>query len=570
MIIFEKIRWKNLLSTGNSFVEIELNKTRNTILLGKSGSGKSTLLDAMSFVLFNKPFRNINKNQLVNSINQKNCVVEIEFSIGTRKYLVRRGVKPSVFEIYCNDKLVDQDSHTRDYQQYLEQSILKFNFKSFSQIIVLGASNFVPFMQLKPSDRRVIIETLLDIEIFSVMNSIIKKKISILKSDMQDVEQSFVLCNEKRKIQIDHIQELSDNKDAKIKENEQLISKNKEQAKELLSENVAYEESKLLLEKKIEFRDDVQNKIDTIRTINTKLMNSIKKSNKEVSFYENNSSCPTCRQDIAEQIRLEQVDTNNKKIKEWENGLTEAESALDKLKAKIKVADSIQSDIDSIESSIVKNKNTVTAIRHFISKIESEIDKLKNTNDNQEKYKEQLQSIEDEIVKLQVRKEELLNNKEVYDIATALLKDDGIKARIIKQYLPLINKHTNVFLNAMNFFVSFNIDEEFNESIKSRNRDEFSYENFSEGEKQRIDLALLLTWRTIAKLKNSINTNLLIMDEVLDSYLDTFATENVLQLLNSDMFKSTNIFVISHKETISDKFNRTINFTKSKNFSTID
>lgn len=569
MIIFKTIRWKNLLSTGNNFTEVDLCGNHTTILLGQSGSGKSTLLDAIAFALFNRPFRNINKNQLVNMINQKNCLVEIEFTIGTQNYLIRRGIKPTVFEIFCDGNLINQDSHTKDYQQYLEKSILKFNFKSFTQIIVLGASNFTPFMQLKPSDRRIIIEGLLDIEIFSVMNVLLKQRVSTLKNITQENEYALSLVREKIDLQSKYISDLSHSKQEKIQENLSIIEKNKLQAQEYANQIIDFKESITQLRDRLNFKDELMSQMEKIKDIKSKLDNNIKKTRKEITFYEENDNCPTCQQHIPDNFKSTEIEKKNYKIGEWQNGLSDAEAALTKFLSRLEEARQIEDQIGNINSQIVKHQSMIDGINQFIKKIAKETIDMKQEQDAPKECNDRLTELNDEYKKLENNKQQYSYQRNIQELATALLKDNGVKARIIKQYLPLINKHTNIFLNAMNFFVTFNIDEEFNESIRSRGRDDFAYENFSEGEKQRIDLALLFTWRTIAKMKNSVNTNLLIMDEVLDSYLDTTATENVLQLLNSDMFKDTNIFVISHKETISDKFNKTIRFTKNKNFSNV-
>jgi len=568
MIIFKKVRWKNLLSTGNNFTEIDLSVNHSTILLGPSGSGKSSLLDAISFGLFNRPFRNVNKNQLVNTINQKNCLVEIEFSSGTQNFIIKRGIKPSIFEIICDGVLINQDSHTKDYQQYLERQILKFNFKAFTQIIVLGASNFTPFMQLKPSDRRVIIEGLLDIEIFSVMNNLLKQKVSTLKTSIQENEFSLSLIKEKIEMQSKYISDITNSKQEKIKENLEIIEKNKEQMQLILNNNTELQSKISELNSKLDFKQEVISQIDKIKDIKNKLDSNIKKTKKDILFYQDNDNCPTCKQNIPEEFKQIEIQNKNKKITEWGTGLEDIESTMNKFLTKLEQAKIIEDEIDDIHTQIIKNNSIVDGINQFIKKIAKDTLDIKSTNTSDE-HDKKLNELNEEFKNIEIRREQYSIQRNVQDLATTLLKDGGVKARIIKQYLPLINKHTNIFLNAMNFFVTFNLDEEFNEQIKSRNRDDFAYENFSEGEKQRIDLALLFTWRTIAKMKNSVNTNLLIMDEVLDSYLDVSATENVLQLLNSDMFKDANIFVISHKDTISDKFNKTIRFTKNKNFSII-
>jgi DNA repair exonuclease SbcCD ATPase subunit len=569
MIIFKTVRWKNLLSTGNNFTEIRLNDKHSTILLGQSGSGKSTLLDAIAFALFNRPFRNINKNQLVNMVNGKNCVVEIEFSIGTQEYMIRRGIKPTIFEIYCDNVLVNQDSHSKDYQQYLERNILKFNFKAFTQIIVLGASNFTPFMQLKPADRRIIIEGLLDIEIFSVMNTLLKQRASSLRQAIQENEFAASIVKEKIAIQEKYIDDISKDKEEKIQENMLLIEKHKNDIEKIREDNGTLRDSIVALQGKIDFKNELQLQIEKIKDIKSKIDSNVKKTHKEIAFYEEHDTCPTCSQDIPEELKTVEIEKKTHKISEWQSGMNDAEAALGKFLHRMEEVKRIETEIEKLTYQIGKNESVISGINQFIKKIAQDTISLKEEQSAPSEKSEELHKLSEDATRLEQEKEQHSIQKNVQDLATMLLKDNGVKARIIKQYLPLINKHTNVFLNAMNFFVSFHIDEEFNEMIKSRGRDDFSYENFSEGEKQRIDLALLFTWRTIAKMKNSVNTNLLIMDEVLDSYLDTNATENVLQLLNSDMFRDTNIFVISHKETISDKFQKTIRFTKTKNFSTI-
>jgi DNA repair exonuclease SbcCD ATPase subunit len=570
MIVFKTVRWKNLLSTGNNFTEISLNASHTTILLGQSGSGKSTFLDALSFGLFNRPFRNINKNQLVNSINGKNCLVEVEFSIGHQQYLIRRGIKPNIFEILVDNNLINQESHTKDYQQYLERQILKFNFKSFAQIIVLGASNFTPFMQLKPADRRTIIEGLLDIEIFSVMNTLLKQRVSALKSAAQENEYAISLVKEKIVMQEKYLKDLTKDKDDKVKENLSQIESNTKQMTSIEAESETLRASINDLNQKLSFKTELLSQIESIRDIKNKLDTTIKKTNKEILFFEENPSCPTCQQAIPEEFKLHELNKKREKISGWNTGLSDAEVALTKMMTRLQEAKTIEDQIEDLKYRIGKNQSVIDGIAQFIKKMQKDTESLKQQSAVSQEQSDELARLKSELQQLESNKEQFATDRNLQEIATTLLKDGGVKSKIIKQYLPLINKHTNLFLNTMNFFVSFHIDEEFSESIKSRNRDEFSYENFSEGEKQRIDLALLFTWRTIAKMKNSVNTNLLIMDEVLDSYLDTYATENVLNLLNSEMFKDTNIFVISHKDTISDKFKQTIRFEKKKNFSTIE
>lgn len=568
MLLFKTVRWKNFLSTGNSGIEIELDRSRTTILIGESGTGKSTLLDAISFALFNRPFRNINKGQLVNSVNGRECLVEIEFNVGNKDYLIRRGIKPNLFEIYCNGSLLNQNSHTRDYQQFLETNILQCNFKAFSQIVVLGASNFTPFMQLKPSDRRNIIEGLLDIEVFSVMNVILKNRLSGIKTTLSENEYAIDLATEKIAVHEKYLEERARNREEKINENMDKIEDNKKQIEKIKSINDKHLLEVKELEAKLEFKTDVEKEVNKIISIQSKLNSKIKKVSKEIDFYEEHDECPTCHQEIQQEFKQSEIDKKINQLREYDKGIENAKVSIQKLNDKLGKAVELEDKIDELQTEIGKNISSIDAINQFIKKIARDTLKIKENIKKAEDTA--IDELKEKIESLEERKEKLFKERSVHDLVSTLLKDGGVKAKIIKQYLPLINKYTNQFLTAMNFFVAFHIDEEFNETIKSRQRDNFSYENFSEGEKQRIDLALLFTWRKIAKMKNSVNTNLLVLDEVLDSYLDTTATENVLQLINSDMFKNTNVFVISHKESITDKFHANIRFTKKKNFSMIE
>ena len=569
MLKFEKVRWKNLLSTGNNFTEVVFNKNHKTILLGSSGSGKSTLLDAITFGLFNRPFRNINKNNLINSINNKNCLVELEFSIGKKKYLIRRGIKPNIFEIFINGKLVKQDASVKDYQNTLEKDILKFNIKSFRQIVVLGAAGFVPFMQLKPQDRRIIIEELLDIEIFSVMNNILKQKNSFVKEEITQHQFNLKLAEEKVLLYKDNIQKQSENREKKLKDNCDKIGDAKEEIKKYEKENEELQEKISLLEDTAKIEDTLKTKLTTVDTTIRRITRERTELESMVDFYCNNSECPTCEQEITEKFKEDKIETSKEKIEELNSNEVKVSDIKEKLNGKIEKVDKLKHKIDIIKTKVSGNESHIKAKREYIDLIELENKELAVKAIANTESKEQLAEAQKDIDECNAKIEELTNQKSLYDTASDLLKDSGVKARIIKQYLPLINKYTNKFLTSMDFFVTFSMDEEFNEAIKARGRDDFSYENFSEGEKQRIDLALLFTWRTIARMKNSINTNLLIMDEVFDSYLDNQATENVIQLLDSDMFSHANIFVISHKNTISDKFDQVIRFDKVKNFSKI-
>jgi len=570
MILFKKLRYKNLLSTGNSFIELDLNKKNNTIIIGESGSGKSCILDAISFGLFNKPFRNISKPHLINAINDKQCVVEVEFSIGEKEYLIRRGIKPNIFEIYCDGDLVNQDANSRDYQQYLEKNILKFNYKAFTQIVVLGAADFVPFMQLKPADRRNIIEGLLDIEIFSVMNFILKQKISNMKQDISDNEMNSTIIKEKISSHKKYLLSISNNKEMELHENIKKIKENEEQIRILEAENIKHESTIEDLKRKISFKYEVLNDLDNVKTINRKLNERYKKLDNEIIFYTKNDSCPTCKQNLQEKFKNDQISSKTKLKEEVESGIKQSCDKLDQLSLKLNDAKEFEDQISLLTNTVVDNHNNISVYKKYIKKLAQESIQLKNQIQNDSNKDQELDVLENQLKEIQSEKEQHINNRAIYDVAAMILKDNGVKSKIIKQYLPLINKYTNMFLQKMNFFVTFHIDEEFNEQIKSRGRDPFVYFNLSEGERQRLDLALLFTWRMIAKLKNSVSTNLLILDEVMDSFLDPIATDNVISLIKSELFQDMNIFVISHKFDIVDKFEDTIRFVKQRNFSRIE
>jgi len=569
MIIFEKVRWKNLLSTGNSFTEINLTKSPNTLIIGHNGAGKSTILDALCFGLFGKPFRDINKPNLLNSINQQQGVVEIEFTIGQKKYKVIRGIKPNVFEIYQDSTLLNQDAASRDYQEVLEKNILKLNYKSFTQVVILGSASFVPFMQLKASDRRLIIEDLLDIQIFSSMNSVLKDKVSELKTNSEKVRFDLNLTAEKIKVQKEAIEEHKKHNDAEIIKKQSEIDTSISQVEKLNKDIKLIQKHIDVLQSKIADKPSMEGKSKKLLQLESKIENNIKKVEKEIKFYEENTACPTCHQDIIPEFRTEQISERKSKESVQREGLKEINTQIDKVNQRLVEISDIIKHINGHNNEIVKHNSTISAVNTYISKIQKEITELSNKKDNMEDGNEKLKELKSELRELMSKQEELSVEKHYYDYASTLLKDTGIKTKIIKQYLPIMNKLINKYLSAMDFFVNFNIDENFNETIKSRHRDEFSYANFSEGEKMRIDLALLFTWRQIAKLKNSTNTNLLILDEVFDSSLDTVGTEEFLKLIH-EMGTDTNVFVISHKgDQLFDKFRSVIKFQKVNNFSQV-
>jgi len=570
MIIFEKLRWRNILSTGNSFTELNLTKSPNTLVIGNNGAGKSTMLDALCFGLFGKPFRKINKPNLLNSINQQQGVVEVEFSIGQKKYKIIRGIKPNTFEVYCNNQLVDQDAKAKDYQDHLEKFILKINYKSFTQVVILGSASFVPFMQLSPGDRRAIIEDLLDIQIFSSMNGIVKDKMSIIKDGTLKNKYAMDLASEKILLQKQNIEEHKKHNQSEIEKKKKDVADSVDQIFTLQKDIGLIQKHIDVLQSKIADKLAVETKSSKLLQLESKLESRIKKIDKEVSFYEQNDNCPTCKQGIEESFRQEQVVTLGSTKLEVNKGLTELSVQIATTNKRFEDIQNNLKHITAHSNEIVKHNSTVSAINQYVTKMQKEIGELSNRKDNLEEENTKLVELKAELTALIKHQEGLSVEKQYLEFAGNLLKDTGIKTKIIKQYLPIMNKLINKYLTAMDFFVNFNINENFEESIKSRHRDDFSYANFSEGEKMRIDLALLFTWRQIAKMKNSTNTNLLILDEVFDSSLDTVGTDEFLKLLY-EMDKDTNVFVISHKgDQLFDKFRSVIKFKKVNNFSQVE
>jgi DNA repair exonuclease SbcCD ATPase subunit len=539
------------------------------LIVGENGSGKSTLLDAICFALFSKPYRNINKPQLVNTINNKNCQVEICFSIGKRKYRIVRGIKPAIFEIWIDDNLVNQDSASRDYQKYLEENILKLNYKSFTQIVILGSASFTPFMQLSAASRREVIEDILDIKIFTSMNVVLKDKITELRQKLQEVETQITLAKNKAELQQEYIKTLQDDRDARIAEIETKIQEAKN---EII-------ERRTLLDSLDTRRDDYINTIgdspsvtESLRMVSQQIQEfdtSLGKIQKEIAFYHNNDTCPKCKQGIEHEFKIEIINEHQTEVASLETQKTEVENSYDVFQQRLTEIQDINKQISTLTHQITEVKNEVATSERYIQRLELEKDDVKKKVGNIEVEKAKLKDLARDTMQVIKEKNELNESSDYYDIAGILLKDSGIKTKIIRQYLPAINKLVNKFLTSMDFFVQFTLDEKFDEVIKSRYRDDFSYESFSEGEKQRIDLALLFTWRTIAKLKNSASTNLLILDEVFDSSLDNAATEYVMQLLNT-LGEGTNVWVISHKgDQLFDKFTHVVKFTKRQNFSVI-
>lgn len=569
MIIFQKVRWKNLLSTGASFTEINFQKSSNTLIIGKNGAGKSTILDALCFGLFGKPFRKINKPQLVNSINQQACVVEIELSIGKKQYKVIRGIKPNIFEVYLEDKLLDQDAKAKDYQEFLEKFILKINYKTFTQVVILGSASFVPFMQLSPSDRRLIIEDLLDIGIFSSMNGVVKNKMSEIKESTQNTKYEMDLTAERINFQKQSIEEHKTRSEEEIDKKRKEVNNSIDQIFTLQRDVDLIQKHIDVLQNKTADKLSMENKSKKLLQLESKIETNIKKNEKDISFYEEHDNCPTCQQFIEEEFKKNQVEERKSKVNTQRQGLEEISTQIAQSNKRIEEIHTIIKHITEHHNEIVKHNSTISAINQYIVKLQKDISDLSEHKDSLGEENIKLKELREQLSLLLNKQEELSIEKQYYEFAGSLLKDTGIKTKIIRQYLPIMNKLINKYLSSMDFFVNFNINENFEETIKSRHRDEFAYANFSEGEKMRIDLALLFTWRQIAKMKNSTNTNLLILDEVFDSSLDTVGTEEFLKLIH-EMGKDTNVFVISHKgDQLFDKFRSVIRFEKINNFSQV-
>jgi len=569
VITFETIRWKNLLSTGNAWTEIELNANKTNLIIGANGHGKSTILDALTFVLFGKPFRKINKPSLTNSVNGKDCRVEIEFSAYGKKYKIFRGIKPNIFEIYVDGFLLNQDSASRDYQEYLEKFILKMNMKSFCQIVILGSASFTPFMQLSPADRRTIIEDLLDIQIFSIMNLLVKQRLQENR-ELQDVTRLNLKSNEEKKIYVERtLTNLRQNNDDRLDELNDQYNDFASQKTDLLNKvkKLADEKDALVIEiaDLNMFRKSYEDAIKRIAQWDSEY----KRVSKEIKFFETSDNCPTCRQNIDDNFKEDRVRELSLTVKNTEDLARGLESGNDETLRIINDKEKKAQRIQSINAEIKADKQTMMHIVSTMNNIEDNIDKIKNADTLVQDSEEELVKTIKEIERISIALQRQINERLMNDTAAALLKDGGIKTKIIKQYVPIINKLVNKYLDRMGFFVNFNIDENFNEVIKSRYRDEFSYANFSEGEKLRIDLALLLTWRTISKMKNSVNTNLLILDEILDRSLDANGTDEFLKII-LNLTDDTNVFIISHKtDQLSDRFDKTYKFEKVRNFSRI-
>ena len=565
MIIFKTVRWRNFLSTGNNFIEIQLNRNPTTLIIGENGAGKSTVLDALCFGLFGRPFRNINKPQLLNSINNRNCVVEIEFQIGSKKLKVIRGIKPNVFEIYINGKMYNQDANVRDYQKYLEQQILKLNYRSFSQVVILGSSTFIPFMQLRARHRREVVEEILDIQIFSLMNMLLKMKLRDIANDIKNTEYQYELTREKIALHKKYIEDMKKNKKEFINEKSSLLASNEEEIFKKKSDIKSHLNNNKKLLFQISDNDKVIKTHIKLKDIRSTLREKKKNNAGMVEFFEGNADCPTCEQHIDENFKENMIRKYQEEVNKFIDALIELKEMLLKSNKRQDIISEIAKTIRENEVHVAKENSSITQLEKFNSTLQLEIDQLQSGAISKPDY-DKLKKLELKMVDVEKQKRELKEDQTYSEAVRNMLQDTGIKTKIIKQYLPIMNKLINTYLTAMEFYVNFTLDESFTETIKSRYRDEFTYDSFSEGEKMRIDLALLFTWRAIAKMKNSTNTNLLMLDEIFDSSLDSTGTDEFLKILNT--LGGENVFVISHKQdALSDKFKSTIKFEKTKNFS---
>jgi len=566
MIRFKTIKWKNFLSTGNSWTQINFENSATTLIIGTNGAGKSTVLDALTFVLFNKPFRRINKPQLVNSTNEKDCRVEIDFNVGTREYRVVRGIKPAVFEIYVDGKMMNQDAAAADQQKYLENNILKLNYKSFTQIVILGSSTFVPFMQLPAAGRREVIEDILDIRIFSAMNAVVKDKIRQNREEVKVLDLKKDNLADKVEMQKEFIRHLEEEAQQEIERKKTKISELNQGIQTLTENTTSLQQQENIQRTTLESLSFDTTKVRKLGNLRGKITQKVSTLSKELQFFKDNTVCPTCTQSIEEEFRLNKIADAQNKEQELTQGLQDLETAIKEEEEREGQWISLSKEVSKLSNDISQNNTRVSGLQRQIGDLGNEIqritDQLQNRNTEHEKLnqlQEQLNTTYDELVQ---SKEDVSYKDFIY----SLLKDGGVKTKIIKKYLPLINRQVNRYLQMMDFYINFNLDEEFNEKVQSPIHEDFSYASFSEGEKMRIDLALLFTWREVAAFKNSTNTNLLIMDEVFDSSLDGFGTDEFLKIIRY-VIKDANIFVISHKDGLQDKFQSVIQFEKVKGFS---
>jgi DNA repair exonuclease SbcCD ATPase subunit len=569
MIVFKSVSWKNFLSTGNSPNKVLLNKSQTTLIIGKNGEGKSTILDALCFSLFGKPFRNVNKGQLINSINGKGCLVEVEFDINGKEYKIIRGIKPNVFEIWCDNEMINQDAASRDYQKILEQQILRLNYKTFTQVVILGSASFVPFMQLSSAQRRDVIEDILDIRIFSTMNSLLKEKAQETKDAITRTENDIKSAKDKVENQQTIIKTITEAKTTAIESIVSKISVNNAEILQVEGEIELILSEIDTLKASIANKESVTEDIDKAKSFKSKLLQKIETCDHHSVFFSEHDVCPSCNQDIAEEYKASIVKDLNEKMLDNNNKINELETILTNLNENLSKINEVVGQITDKNIELSTRNSTITLLNKQIKELEAETQRVKSDTTNIDEEKSKLKELAQDALNKITQKNQLLEHRNIEEVANVLLKDTGIKTAIIREYLPAMNKLINKYLNAMDTYIHFELDEAFNEKIKSRFRDEFTYASFSEGEKMRIDLAILFTWRSIAKMKNSVNTNLLLLDEIFDSSLDTAGTDYFLTLMNT-LGENSNIFVISHKgDQLFDKFRSVIKFEKRNDFSVI-
>ena len=569
MILFKTVRWKNFLSTGNAFTEVKLDSSASTLIVGSNGAGKSTMLDAICFALFNKPFRKITKGQLVNAVNEKDTLVEIEFSIGSREYLVRRGIKPNLFEIYLNGTMLNQEASVQDQQKTLEQSVLKLNYKSFTQVVVLGSSTFVPFMQLTPPNRRQVIEDLLDIRIFSTMNTLLKDRVKSLKDSIRDHEYKLDMAKERVEMQQRFIADLKEQSAANNAQRQGEITSLRDEIVKV--QEMVDADMKLCseLQGQVTQYATVDEELGKLRVFESKFKDKKKTFQRDLKFFKKNDTCPTCKQSITEEFRTSKEATITDSISELEKASVDLQAKIDDITTSVTAKQNLLENIQNLQQEIASNNREIRWKQDAIGKIEESIEKTNGGGANLKREQAKLKEIARDGIEVEKNLSSKKKDRDNHDVITNMLKDTGVKAGIIKRYLPIMNQLINRYLKELDFYVSFELNENFEETIKSRFRDEFSYASFSEGEKMRIDLALLFTWRTIAKMKNSANTNLLILDEIFDSSLDVSGTDDFMKILRA-FSEDSNVFVISHKpDAMQDRFESVLVVEKKQNFSTI-
>ena len=565
MIIFKKIRWKNFLSTGNTFVELELNKYQTTLIIGTNGSGKSTLLDALCFSLFNRPFRGIKKEQIVNTINTGDCLVELEFTIGRKYYKIRRGIKPTIFEIYCDGELLNQEASTIDYQNVLEDQILKLNYRAFKQVITLGSSSYQPFMQMRPRHRREVVEEILDIRVLTHMDILTRNQQTELTSKITEAKHQYDIIQSKFDLEYKHLQELKSRSLDDIDVKKSNLNKNKDITKEYLQKIQTLDTEYNTLEENIKDKETTEKKLKDLSKLEAKIEQNLKTHEKNLNFFEENDTCPTCTQPLESEFRGEKRAYEKGKIITLNDGMKKLVEEITKVEDKLTNIDKISKKLYDIRIEMSKINTSIDGLKKFSDDLHNEIILLENRDTNTSDIEKELEEFKKQLEETKIELSQVMEKKKYTDVIREILSDRGAKAKIIKKYLPIMNTLINQYLQAMDFFISFHLDEEFNETVKSRFRDTFDYNSFSEGEKMRIDLALVFTWRAIAKMKNSTNTNLMILDEIFDSSLDNQGTDDFFKIIKS--MSNENIFIISHKgDILFDKFTNIIKFEKEHNF----